>query len=103
MLWICTPSLLARAWSRAVFPAEGEGSGGPGAEVRATHREGRYSGSGSENDLEKGPTSAMAEGDRLLAILFPLIEERSRRASKGGLLTQTQHPQVGHAHGVSSH
>lgn len=23
VLWICTPSLLARAWSRAVFPREG--------------------------------------------------------------------------------
>lgn len=23
VLWICTPSLLAKAWSRAVFPEEG--------------------------------------------------------------------------------
>lgn len=24
VLWICTPSLLARAWSRAVFPGDGQ-------------------------------------------------------------------------------
>lgn len=76
VLWICTPSLLAKAWSRAVFPKEGDrGEGHP--EV-----EGKYRRSGSDDP------SATAEGDQFLAIL--LTTQNGRRARTGRIFVDPE-------------
>lgn len=67
VLWICTPSLLARAWSRAVFPGDGQrvrrsgepggrGQGGPGGAGRQTLRI-------RKQTLKTADISATVEGD----------------------------------------